>query len=284
MDEKKHINQAVIISDLHCGCQMGLCPPTPITLDGGGTYNSSDLQKKVWLWWREFWDSWVPVVTRGEPYIVVLAGDTTEGRHHNSVTQISQNLADQRNIAIEILSPIIDKIGNGKLYMIRGTESHVGASGENEEMLAQALNAVPDDIGNYARNGLWMQLGGENGMLVHVLHHIGTSSSTAYETSALMREYNESLVESARWQLKPPQIVVRAHRHRFSEIKIPTAWGDGICVTTPCWQLPTSFTYKIAGGRNSLPQFGGILCRMGDEEGYTRHWVKGITRTPTVMA
>ena len=277
------INQAIVISDTHCGCSFGLCPPTPIQLDAGGTYCASPLQQKMWSWWEEMWTEWIPVVTRDEPYVLVVNGDALEGRHHNSITQISQSLVDQRHIAMEIFAPIVDKIGRDRLYWVRGTEAHVGQSGENEEILAESLGAVKDDSGNSARNGLWLQLGGDNGMLIHCLHHIGSSSSTAYETSALMREFSESLVESARWNLKPPQVVVRSHRHRFSEIKVPTAHGDGICVTTPCWQLPTPFTYRIAGGRNSLPQFGGILCRLGDEEGYTRHWIRGITRTPAVI-
>jgi len=31
------VNNVIVVSDLHCGCRLGLCPPR-IHMDGGGTY------------------------------------------------------------------------------------------------------------------------------------------------------------------------------------------------------------------------------------------------------
>ena len=84
------IKNVVVISDTHCGCQLGLCPPV-VNLDNGGTYVQSSLQKKLWEMWNEFWDVWIPMVTKGEPYIIVHNGDAIDGVHHNSVTQITHN-------------------------------------------------------------------------------------------------------------------------------------------------------------------------------------------------
>lgn len=277
------INQAIIISDLHCGCQFGLCPPEPQTLDGGGVYRSSPLQVKVWDWWREFWDDWVPRVTHGEPFALVINGDTTDGRHHNSTTQVSQNLKDQRRIALNILRPIVERIGPGKLYMTRGTEAHVGPAGENEETLAEELGAVPDSQGNHARYELWMRLGGPDGALCHILHHIGTTGRTHYETSAPQCEYAELSTESGRWNYQAPDIVVRSHRHRYIKTESPSAKGYGISLTTPGWQLRTPFVMRIPGGRVSTPQFGGVLIRQGDEEHYSRAFIRNVTRAQEVV-
>lgn len=103
------INNLIVVADLHCGCQLGLCPPEGIKLDEGGEYKPSELQQKMWYHWREFWDDWVPRVTRGEPYAVLSNGDATDGVHHQSVTQITHNLKDQQEIAFKILSPIVAK-------------------------------------------------------------------------------------------------------------------------------------------------------------------------------
>lgn len=276
------IRQAIIISDLHCGCQYGLCPPRPIPLDGGGKYIPSALQGKVWQWWRKMWDEWIPQVTREEEFALVINGDTTDGRHHGSVTQISQNIHDQFNIAREILEPFAEKV-NGRFFMIRGTEAHTGVSGENEEMLADVLGAIPDSSGNHARYELWLRLVNETGPLAHIMHHIGTAGSTAYEPTALAREYSIECEESGRWGNPLPDFVVRSHRHRFSKVEFPTQRGYGESITTPGWQLKTPFTWKIAGGRMSLPQFGGILIRKGDEEHYSRAFVQNITRSAEVM-
>ena len=277
------MNQAIIISDLHCGCQFGLCPPTPVRLDGGGTYQSSTLQQKMWSMWREMWDEWVPEVTRGEPFALVINGDTTDGRHHGSTSQVSQNLTDQKNIAMECLLPVLSLPQCHALYMIRGTEAHVGPSGENEENLAASLGAIPDDNGNHARFELWLRIGGENGALAHILHHIGTTGSTHYETSALNRALAEACSEAGRWGYPAPDFVIRAHRHRWSKVTLPTRKGYAICEVTPAWQLKTPFCYRIPGGAFTTAQWGGILIRQGDEEHYSRAFVKSAVRSPEVV-
>ena len=281
------INNLIVVSDTHCGCKFGLCSPGQHQLDESGFYVPSVMQLKVWECWRWFWDEWVPEKTRGEPYAVVVNGDTTDGRHHNSTTQISQNLSDQKNLAAEILAPIVEKCavvdGVKQFYMIRGTETHVGASGENEEMLAKELGAIPNDVGSHARYELWLRLGGPDGCLCHIMHHIGTTGRTHYESSALMGELGESLLESARWNQEPPDVIIRSHRHRMSKVDIPTSKGDGICIVTPGWQLKTPFVYKIPGGRVTMPQIGGILVRQGDEEHFTRHKVFPLERSKEVV-
>lgn len=271
--------QAIVISDTHIGCKLGLCPPGDIPLDEGGFYRQSALQAKVWSWWEnDFWSQWVPTVVRRAPFAVVVNGDLTDGRHHNTTTQISQNLSDQRKIAHQVFDPIVDKC-KGRFYVIRGTEAHTGQSGENEETLAQELGAIPNETGNYARWDMWLRI---KDRLAHITHHIGITGSMHYETTALMKEYAEACAEAGRTGHDIPDVVLRAHRHRHAEIKIPTHHGDGICCTSPGWQLLTPFVWRGAG-RNTSPQFGGLLWRVGDEESYTRHFVKSIERTPEVV-
>lgn len=166
------------------------------------------------------------------------------------------------------------------MYWIRGTEAHVGQSGEAEEQLAQRVGAIPDDSGRYARYELWAKVGQG---LIHVMHHIGCTGSAHYESSAVMRELAESYAEAGRWRLQPPDVVVRAHRHRHLEVRVPTSLGYGISFCTPGWQLKTPFTYKIPGGRISTPQIGGSLIRQGDADLYTRHKVWNIERPKEVV-
>jgi len=146
-------------------------------------------------------------------------------------------------------------------------------------MLARKLGAVPDAKGMHSRYEVFARVGSG---LVHALHHIGTAGSNAYESSAVMRELAESFTESGRWGDAPPDIVVRSHRHRHLEIRIPTKLGYGIAFVTPGWQLKTPFTYRIAGGRLTTPQIGGSLIRQGDADLHTRHKVWRMAR-PTVV-
>lgn len=258
------IRNLAVISDQHAGSRSGLCPPR-VKLDEGGYYTPSVLQKKVYKLWLEYWNDWIPKVTHGEPFVVVNNGDALDNRHHK-VTDIIPNLADQEEIAYRLLAPVVD-LCEGRYFHIRGTEAHSGPAAEDEERLAKRLGAIPDENGRYSRDELWIQVGDG---LCHIMHHIGTAGSTAYESSALMRELAEEYVEAGKHREEPPDVVIRSHRHRCCKIEIPTSDGLGISITTPGWQGKTPNVFRIAGARLATPHFGGILVRQGDEELHTR--------------
>lgn len=270
------IRNLIVISDTHIGCKLGLVHPDGASIDEGGRYMPSDLQLKVWEHWRHFWDVWVPQVTHGQPYAVVFNGDAIDGVHHRSTTQWSHNLEDQRRHAAMILGEVVDMC-EGRYYHIRGTEAHVGQSGEDEEALAKEIGAIPNGNGRHARWELWKSM--PNGALVHFTHHIGTTSSAAHETSAVNAELASAFNEAGRWGHQPPSIIVRSHRHRNCEIRLPAKWGYATAFVTSAWQLKTPFVYRIPGGRNSTPQLGGSLVRVGDEELHTRHYVHDLGRS-----
>jgi len=276
----------VVISDTHAGCRMALIPPDGCKLDGGGEYTPSAFQRKMWDWWLEFWREWVPTVTRGEPYDLLHNGDALDGVHHGSTTQISHNMEDQVRIAEAVLRPQVDACleKGGRYFHIRGTEAHVGQSGENEERLARSLGAVPNAEGQYARYDLWKRVGDPDAKihapLVHALHHIGTTGSAAHEASAVNNELSQEYNEAARWARQPPDYVVRSHRHRFISVDLASANGYAASIVTPAWQGKGPFAFKVPGARLSEPQIGGIAIRQGDEEFYFRRFVKSFERSP----
>jgi hypothetical protein len=277
-DGDLRVNNLVIVSDLHAGCKLGLCPPGPVPLDEGGHYSPSPAQYKVWAFWQEFWQVRVPTFCHDEPFAVVLNGDAIDGVHHGAVTQISQNLSDQAAIAKMILAPVVEAC-EGRYYHIRGTEAHVGPSGQEEERLARELGAIPNEEGQYAR---WEMYARIKHALIHITHHIGTSGCMAYESTALSRELSEAYVEAGRWGLEPPDVIVRSHRHRNTEVRIQTKKGFCTVCTTAGWQLKTPLTYRIAGARTGTPQIGGTVVRVGDRDTYTRHCIWTIGRPEEV--
>jgi len=263
------VNNLVIISDTHSGCQHALCPPGGVTLDGGGRYHPSRLQRKLWVLWEKFWREFVPEATHGEPYAVVHNGDAIDGVHHGSVEQITHNLTDQMNIAREILEPVV---ADHAFFLVRGTPAHVGQAAMQEEELAQVLGAIPNEDGQHARYELVFELAA--GGVVQCMHHIGTTSSMAYEATALGKELQEMNNEAARWGHAPPDVIVRSHRHRSIEVRLPSVNGEQIAVVTPCWQAKTSYAWKVAGARVTIPQFGGVVVRRKPGgELYTRCFV-----------
>ena len=272
------MNIDIVVSDLHCGCQLGLCPPEGMKLDEGGRYEPSEFQRIMWTYWLEFWNEWVPTVTTGEPYNIVLNGDIIDGVHHHSTHQISHNIKDQETLAYAIMEPIVAACP-GNYYQIRGTGVHDGEAGVSAERVARQLGAVPNKIGQHARYELWKYLGPDKHSLIHYLHHIGTTGSSAYEATAVYKELAEAFVEAGRWEDRAPNAIVRSHRHRNIKTEAPSAHGRAFCVVTPAWQGKTPFTHRIPGARQSQPQFGGIMLRVSDEgELYERSYVKHLDR------
>jgi hypothetical protein len=230
------------------------------------------IQMAIWGVWREFWDEWVPRATNGEPFMVVHNGDAIDGSHHHATTQWSHNIKDQRSHAEIVLSEVVERC-EGRYYHIRGTEAHVGSAGEDEEALAKSLGAIRSSDGKYARWELLKKIGPS---LAHFSHHIGTTSSAAHESSAVNAEISAMFTNAGRVGMTPPDVVVRSHRHRCIEVRMPSEGGYKVSFTTAAFQGKTPYVYRIPGGRTGSTQIGGSLIRLGDEELHTRHFVKDV--------
>lgn len=248
----------IAISDLHVGSMSGLCPDWGYRLDGGGMYTPSKFQNYTWKAFVHFWRIYVPKVTKGcKNILVVINGDEIDGNHHNAVDLIP-NIASQEEAAVGILAPI------AKLYpmvIVRGTEAHVGISAQSTERVARELHAIKDEEGDSSWWQYWVEAGG---CLFQFAHHIGTTQSTAYETTALTRELTAGFSESTQWGTRMPDVMVRSHRHRCAEISLPGVNGDFKLVVTPGWQLRTPFIEKR--DRMRIPHIGGIIFLVEDHE------------------
>jgi hypothetical protein len=273
-----HTTNLICFGDTHGGSQFGLVPPDGIVLDSGGRYMPSPLQQKMWTLWRELWDVWVPEATDGEPFASVHLGDATDGNHHGTTSIVSSNLSDQERIAYAVLKPVADASGRG-YWHVRGTPAHTGDAGMHEEQLALRLGARPNAIGQHARFVLWKWVGER---LVNCLHHVGTTGSQHAESTAIHKELMEALLEAGRWNRRAPDVVIRAHRHRHVETSIPTANGKAFGVVVPGWQAITPWAYRVAGARQSEPQFGAVLIRWSDKhkELFVREKVWSLDREP----
>jgi hypothetical protein len=180
--------------------------------------------------------------------------------HHGATDLISGNIQDQVNLAYKALKPVVNKAQN--YFHIRGTEAHVGIQAVNEEILAEKLGAVKDEEGQFSRYKLRLWIGDS---LADLQHHIGHTSSTAHESSALNAEISSAINNSARWGQRIPDFVVRGHRHRCICVDFDGINGYIVGAVCPCWQGYTPFLFKT-GMRNMEPQFGGLLLRRGDME------------------
>lgn len=263
-----------IVSDLHVGSSVGLCPEGGFALDDGGWYKPSAAQEALSKAWGSFFEDAKKISARKR--VLVVNGDCIDGFHHNTVAVATNNIEVQERAAVELIKPILS--GYKQLYYVRGTEAHVGQGGQSEERVAKSLGAeVHPDTGNHSAFQWWLEA---DGYLVNIAHHISTTSSAAYESSAVMREMTAALVEAGQWRQKLPDILVRSHRHRFIEVSIPSEQGRIVALVTPGWQLKTPFVERI--DRMRLPHIGGVHLIIKDGLCHVKEKIFGFQNTPIV--
>lgn len=277
--------QAIVISDTHCNSTFGLCRPEGHKRDKTGDYHPSKLQLEIWRCWEHFWTEWVPNVTRGEPWDLVINGDAIDGDHHQTPEIISRNMTDQHRAARDTLQGCVNmcKASGGSYYHVRGTFAHVGQSAANEELLAEQLGAVQGQDGAYSHYRLKLRLGHQDrSVLVQFRHHIGTSFSPVSKGTALVRAQAASYYQAGKWKREIPQFKVFSHRHTHGQWLEVGADGKCIVVVTPGWQGITPWAQGKADILDA--EFGGILIRVGDEEAYIREQVYCIEQEDEVFS
>lgn len=262
----KKVRNLLVFGDTHSGCGLALCRPGKITLDGGGEYSPSKFQQKLWATFEEH-VAWASDICNGEPFIAIHMADMVEGVHHGSTTTITNNMKDQRAIAYDVCRYVSEQKRCAAYIQLRGTATHVGVAAEHEETVATTLGAVRGEDGRYAHYRVNFELGGK---IVNALHHIATVGREWTETNALQAEIGSIFADAAKNGKTIPDIILRGHRHRASSVGVPTYKGQTICLTTPGWQGFGDFTFKVAGARNTDPQFGLYLIQIVGKETVVR--------------
>lgn len=251
-----------VTSDHHCGSTVGLCPPEKIGLDDGGFYEPSPAQKFIWSCWEDYWLKVRAARKehRAELY-VVLNGDLFDGDHHGTPQIVSPNLEGQNYIAHRAFggdkrrgSPLEDAKPD-HLFIVRGTEAHVGPQGATEEAFARSLHAIPDESTSSRPIWSWWRLQLElNGTLVDFQHHGRMGSRPWTEQNVVSNLAAQIFYEHARKKLRHPDIAFRSHHHQWADTHRhhPTR-----VIQTPAWQLKTAYAHKVAP--ESLADIGGII-------------------------
>lgn len=238
--------------DLHSGSSVAICPPS-ITLDGGGTYRASRMQRELWECWLDFCDNVGKLPGAVDDRLLFLNGDIGElDSKDRSAQMITRNKADLLKIAIAVLEPLIDKVG--RTVIMRGTPAHTGKSSWMEEAIANDLDGViPQDE---SASSWWHFRRVVYGRRFDVSHHASMGGVPWSRAEGALK-----IAARMTWNYavkigdKPPDFAVRSHNH---------IWGDSqdaypvrvICL--PAWTPITEHGYRI-GRENDLADIGGAI-------------------------
>lgn len=257
-----------IVSDVHAGSSVALCPPR-IELDDGGFFESSKPQRWLWDGWNAFWDEGDKLRNQYKaPLIAGFNGDLTEGKHHGTTQVISDNPTAQAAVVDAIMHVPLSLNPEG-IFVVRGTEAHVGKSACYEERIAIGLHKDGRPVHRCEESNTashWQLLMEVEGIRFDFAHHgrMGTRPWTKgnvvqnlaaeifYERAA---DYLQSMQEDD----KPPHIAVRSHLHRYFD----TGSAHPVrVIQTAAWQLKTAFTYRIA--TENVADIGGVFFVVDD--------------------
>lgn len=241
----------LIVSDSHSNSTVGLAKPTT-QLDDGDTVYASTARR--WLFWN-FEDilKQAKQKQRGELY-GLINGDAVElAVKHMTYQVITPNPEKAIAGACEVFEPFFDMCKG--VYVLRGTEAHVGLSAMAEETLAANFdNSIRNpDTGN--ASWAWLPLDFD-GVRMDICHHPrGAGSGRPMNSqSGIDRIASDALFNYANDGEIPPHLVIRSHLHGYRDSR--DAFRTRAIITPPM-SLLTTYTNRI--GINVSQPVGAIL-------------------------
>lgn len=232
----------VVISDLHIGSTLALCPDMTELADGSH-YLPNPVQAWIWEQWIAF-RCHLKERLHGRRWGLVINGDLIDGVHHKTKEVIHPDVGIQVKTAIEVLEPVAKDAAY--TYVVRGTESHVGTS---ETAIGRAIGAMTAGKEHSAHH--WLI--DVNGCLVSAKHHIGSTARTWTRATALGASLANERLEALNARRDIPNVLLRAHRHVPGLYKDPS----GMLIVTPAWQALTSYGWKVVP--DAVPWVGGVI-------------------------
>lgn len=159
-------------------------------------------------------DYWGQVKADVERYsanlYTIVDGDLADMGVRFTPQVITTNQAVILRMGIDTFLPVADI--SQKLFIIRGTEAHVGGSGWLEEKMACDLKA--ERCADTNTNSWWHLIADFGGALFDVAHHGSIGRLPWTMLSALGETAAKVIIECAKYKWRTPDIAVRAHCHR----------------------------------------------------------------------
>lgn len=235
-----------VISDTHIGSSTALATPefevhTRYALEAQRT-RANLLQNWIYNCWLDFWDYVRQIQGNKRRLVVVHLGDVIDGNHHSS-TQLMPEIADQTQMALELLEPVAHRANT--FFGIFGTGAHAGQDNAHEALIYKQLSAQA--FGHTLTLSI-------DGHTHHFVHH-GRAGGRPWTSSAAGMAAEIALDFAQRGE-NPPEFIWSGHNHRCDDSGMKVAGTRAISM--PAWQLKTSHGWKVAGS-TVRSDIGGMI-------------------------
>jgi len=252
----------VVDGDSHSGSTAAILPPGFVTNPGENHISQNAVQAQLWLWWRECLDTWLPSILGSDPWDCIHMGDAVEGIHHWTTEIISPEPSDHGQAFLSLMRSddpkapgLLDLPNRQKFFAVTGTEVHTR---NTETSLAHMLGAERCPMSHkYSANQWRLEY---NGQLCSFQHHCSATSRLWLESGEFSRMLTQEQSACVRNSQRAPDIVVRAHRHRYGMFSD----GQSMAIVSPAWQALTRHGHKAVVGE--IPRVGMFALDWRDKE------------------
>jgi hypothetical protein len=233
-----------VVSDLHIGSTVALCPPEGIALEDGGRYHPSQVQKWIWEKWVQYWAD-VKARAGMSPIVTIINGEFIDGNHHGTTQIGTPSPTAMMDAAIDVMHK--PRIMSKHIYVTKGTAAHSLHGAASDHAIGKELGAARcPETGQHAFYHLRLKI---KNTLFDVAHHIGGGARIHTRGTNIRGEVTDAMLEGT-----PPDVLIRSHVHNYADTgRNFKTFG----VVTPAWQLMTEYSHRVV--RRTQRSVGGLL-------------------------
>ena len=236
-------------NDLHAGSTVAAVGE-PVRLDDGGYYKPSKLN--LWLWGKRE-ATWAKLRALKAQYdakgIVVCNGDLFDGPTHHNTSQVLSGNPEAQHYVASRMAETWEAFGPDRLYIVRGTDAHVGEAASAEEGFAKGLAGRLPVVRDPETHlwSYWTLNVRLHGRLLNWAHHANVSGLPWTAPAGIARLAFRIWSESSLRGWPSPDLAFRAHSHSTvpggklldSYDAYPTR-----AILVPSWQAKTGYAHK----------------------------------------
>lgn len=223
------MKRLLVISDLHCGHQVGLTHPNHDLIPTDKKSAEYDLHKIR----KESYTVYRNIINKLNPIdVLIVNGDLIdgEGQASGGTELLFNDVTKQIDMAVAAVNECEAK----KIFISYGTPYHVGKSADWENEIASRVNAV--EIVSHG----WIDI---NGLIIDYRHKVGSSSVPYGRQSPIAKERMWNLLNTEYAEFPKSDVIIRSHVHYFSYC----GGSNWLGITTPALQ-------------NSFSKYGERQC------------------------
>lgn len=258
------MKRLVVISDLHCGSNVGLTPPEYKHEEPDEeSQEDKETREKMWEFFSRNIDELKPI------HRLVVNGDAIEGNNYKESG--SGLIVARKDRQWEMAAEVMNYIDAEKVLIIHGTSYHTGYDTEYEDNCLPLLNAQIKESGDHVQKTI-------DGVTFDFKHRVSRSIIPHGRFTAIAREQMWNVLEYAEGKTLYADVIVRSHVHYH----VYAGRSGRLMVITPGLQAPgTKYGIKVCTGDVDV---GFIYFDIEENGAYTWGSKMMKFRSPTKQA